>query len=268
MSGFADRAEQIAAHLVAYETGASAIPHDTEGRQAAVDFHLEWPDGRRGALEVTLVTEPISIAWQGMAAKDGWRWESATSWEFRPTSASFHYKRTRRLVVRAVRLCDEWSVNAPEDLPEGVLSADPELTEFLADGTGTLRRTPFSPGVVLYQSTRAEFVDSAPSDFSLIVESWHDQPHIAFHIEKVKNAAHVSDRHLFLVPLDEVLPARFFTDDFVTPTRPPQGFEGVDAVWVWSNYWHRYLVFRDEAWCWLKFPPGESQALGGDRSPS
>lgn len=255
MTGFADRAEQIAAHLVSRETGAVAHLHDTGGRQAAVDFQLEWPDGRLGALEVTLVTDPVSIAWQGMAAQDGWRWEAETSWEYRPTNASFHYKSTRRAVIRAVQLCDQWYVAAPEDLPDDALAAEPELTAFLANGTGTLRRTPHGRGVALYPNTRAEFVDAVPSDFSLIVESWHNQPHIASHIEKVKVAPHVSERHLFLVPLDEVLPARFFTDDFDAPERTPQGFEGVDAVWVWSNHWRRCLVFRDGTWRWLQFPP-------------
>ena len=254
MTGFADRAEQIAAHLVAHETGAEAIPYDIDGRQSAVDYHLEWPDGRRGVLEVTLVTEATSIAWQGMAAKEDWRWPSARSWEFRPASANFQYKQTRRAVTRAAQLCDEWLVDAPEELPMSVLAEESEVAGFLADDVGTLRRTPFSAGVTLYPSTRTEFVDSAPDDFSAIVTSWHDQPHMASHIRKVRNAADVSERHLFLVPLDEVLPTRFFTDDFELPVRPPHGFEEVDSLWVWSNYWHRSLVFRDQSWRWLEFP--------------
>lgn len=254
MTGFSDRAEQIAAYLVAHETGAKAIPHDVEGRQAAVDFHLDWPDGKRSALEVTLITEPTTIAWQGMAAKDGWRWPAETSWEFRAANDNFPYKRTRQVVTRIVQLCDEWLVDRPEDLPADSLTTEPEILWFLADDTGTLQRTVFSPGVVLYQSTRAEFLDSSPSDFSLIVESWHDHPHLASHIEKVKKAVEVSDRHLFLVPLDDALPARYFTSDFETPKLLPQGFEGIDVLWVWSNYWHRYLMFRDQTWRWIDFP--------------
>lgn len=50
----ADRAEQIAAHLVGYETGAALHLHDTGGRQAAVDFLLEWPGGRRVILRSRL----------------------------------------------------------------------------------------------------------------------------------------------------------------------------------------------------------------------
>lgn len=254
MTNLADRAEQIAAHLVGHETGALVVPYDIDGRQAAVDFLLEWPDGRRGALEVTLITEPTSVAWQSMAAKEGWRWGTATSWEFRPTGANFQYKQTRRVVLRAVELCDKWSVDTPGDLPADVLAGDMELSNFLAEDIGSLRRTQLSPGVVLYPSTRAEFMDTAPSEFSVVVESWLGQSHMSSHIEKAMNAAHVSDKHLFLVPVDDVLPARFFTDDFETPKAAPKGFEELDALWIWSNYWHRYLVFRNQKWSWLDFP--------------
>ena len=74
VSELAGRAEQIGAYLVAHALGATASKFDAGGRQSAVDFLLEWPNGRQGALEVTLVTQPGSAAWQGMAAKEGWRW--------------------------------------------------------------------------------------------------------------------------------------------------------------------------------------------------
>ena len=46
MNALSTRAEQIAAHLVGLETGAAVLPYDTDGRQAAVDFLLEWPNGQ------------------------------------------------------------------------------------------------------------------------------------------------------------------------------------------------------------------------------
>lgn len=257
MTDFAHRAEQIAAHLVSHATGTTAVPYDTDGRQSAVDFLLEWPDGRVGALEVTLIVEAESIAWQGLASKEGWRWPAATSWEFRPNRVNFPYKLTRRLALRAVTLCDQWSVDNPVDLPIEVLTREQELTQFLADNVGTLRRTPLSAGIMLYQATRAEFVDAASQDFARVVESWHQQPHIASHIEKLIKTSAVSERHLFLIPVDETLPARFFTDDFEAPSVAPEGFAGLDAIWIWSNFWHRYLLYRDESWSWIPFPPSE-----------
>ena len=81
---------------------------------------------------------------------------------------------------------------------------------------GDLRRTASKPGVALLPEVRAEFVEDAPSDFT-VVEGWLRLPHVPRHVDKVRSAVGVKERHLFLVPVDEVLPARFFTDDFLEP---------------------------------------------------
>jgi hypothetical protein len=74
------------------------------------------------------------------------------------------------------------------------------------------------------------------------------------HVEKLHLTEGVAERHLFLVPVDEVLPARFFTHNFPTPTRAPRGYEGLDGLWVWSNFWHQFLSFRSGLWQWHDFP--------------
>lgn len=252
VSELAGRAEDIGAHLVAHTLGATATKFDADGRQSAVDFMLEWPNGRRGALEVTLVTQPESAAWQGMAATEGWRWPAPSGWEFRLTGADMPYQRTRRAVLRAVALCDQGSVDAPDRLPADVVHDDPEVAWM--NKVGDLRRTPFKPGVVLIPWVRAEFVEASTSDFTTVVEGWLHLPHMPRHIEKVRSTAAVVERHLFLVPVDEVLPARFFTNDFPAPTRSPKGFDGVDGIWIWSNYWHQFLAWRAGTWQWLDFP--------------
>jgi len=252
VSELAGRAEDIAAHLVSHALGAEASKYDADGRQSAVDFMLEWPDGRRGALEVTLVTHPKSSAWQGLASKEGWRWPAPTGWQFRVRGDDFPYRRTRRAVLKAVDLCDRAGVDAPDRLPPDIYSSDPDL-EWLHT-VGHLRRTPFKPGVILLPAVRAEFVEASSSDFGILVERWLHLPHMSRHVEKARSAPSVDERHLFLVPVDEVLPARFFTNDFPAPTRTPEGFDGIDGVWVWSNYWHQFLVCFADGWRWLDFP--------------
>lgn len=253
MSELASRAEDIAAHLVGHALGAKTRKFDSDGRQSAVDFMLEWPNGRRGALEVTLVTDPESAAWQGMAAREGWRWAAPTGWEFRLSSPDMPYQRTRRAVLRAVALCDQWSAETTHQLPSDVVHGEPDLA--LVNKFGDLRRTSFSPGVVLIPEVRAEFVEASTCDFATVVEGWLDRAHMPRHVEKAKSAAAVAERHLFLLPVDEVLPARFFTNDFPTPGRSPQGFDGLDGIWVWSNYWHQFLACRAGTWQWHDFPP-------------
>ncbi|WP_147454095.1 hypothetical protein [Tessaracoccus antarcticus] len=252
MSGLADRAEEIAAHLVGHALGAKISKYDTDGRQSAVDFLIEWTSGRRGALEVTLVTRPESAAWQGMAAKEGWRWPAESGWEFRMRAAHMPYRRTRKAALRAIELCDLWNVTTPRQLPPEVLQHHPEI-RWMND-VGDLRRTPFSPGVVLLHETRAGFFEAEDADFTTVVEGWLHRPHLPRHIDKLQRAKGVNERHLFLVPVDEVLPMRFFTNDFPAPARSPEGFTMLDGIWVWSNYWHQYLVCRAGLWQWIDFP--------------
>jgi len=252
VSRLAGRAEDIGAHLVGHALGATATKYDADGRQSAVDFMLEWPNGHRGALEVTLVTQKESAAWQGMAAKEGWLWPAPSGWEFRLAGPNMHYQQTRSAVLRAIALCDQWNVESPQRLPTNVLDRDSGINRL--HEVGDLRRTASKPGVVLLPEVRAEFVEAAPSDFTAVVEGWLRLPHLPRHVDKVRSAAGVKERHLFLVPVDEVLPARFFTNDFPAPTRSPEGFDGVDGIWVWSNFWHQYLGWRAGTWQWLDFP--------------
>ena len=254
MSQLSERAEQIASHLAAHHTGANVEKYDTDGRQSVVDFMLAWRSGGSGALEVTMITEPESIAWQGLAMRDGWRWPARTSWEFRPTNASFRYQQTKRLAMRAIGLCDEWNVDEPTCLPEHVLADDGELAQFLSENVGRLKRTPFSPGVTVYQATTAEFVESASPDFALVVEGWLDRSHMVPHLQKLRDTPSVNARLLFLVVVSEALPVRFFADDFDAPVRAPRGYEGVDSLFVWSDYWHRYLACERGQWAWCALP--------------
>lgn len=257
MYSIASRSEQIATLLVGFDSGAKVVPYDVDGRQAAVDFLLEWQDGRSGALEVTLIMDSRSEEWQGLAMRDGWRWPAKSSWEFRPREINFPYKRTRSIVLRAVQLCDEWEVSNPSDLPPDIIADEPHISRFLADGIGSLRRTPFSPGVVIYPSTRADFSSATAGNFALLVESWLAKPHVNAHIQKLAHAGAGRERHLFLVPTDDILPSQFFTDDFDIPTMRPRGYESVDVLRIWSNYWHRYLVYSDCRWAWMPFPDAD-----------
>ena len=200
----AGRAEDIAAHLVSHALGAEARKFDADGRQSAVDFMLEWPNGRRGALEVTLVTQPESSAWQGLAAKEGWRWPAPSGWEFRLNGNDMPYRRARRAVLSAVELCDRENVDALDRLPPDIASSDPDL-RWLSD-IGDLRRTSFKPGVVLLPAVRAEFVEASTSDFTTLVERWLHLPHMPRHVEKARSAVAVDEKHLFLVPSTRSFP--------------------------------------------------------------
>ena len=253
VSELAGRAEDIAAHLVSHALGAEARKFDADGRQSAVDFMLEWPNGRRGDWRALSSPNRSRQPGRGWRAKEGWRWPAPSRWEFRLNGNDMPYRRAHRAVLSAVELCDRENVDALDRLPPDIASSDPDL-RWLSD-IGDLGRTSFKPGVVLLPAVRAEFVEASTSDFTTLVERWLHLPHMPRHVEKARSAVAVEERHLFLVPVDEVLPARFFTNDFPAPTRSPEGFSGIDGIWVWSNYWHQYLGWLAGRWRWLDFPP-------------
>lgn len=246
------RAEAIASHLVSRTLGAAVEEFDVEGRQSAVDFKLTLPNGHSAALEVTLITESASAAWQGMAVVDGWTWPAPGSWDFRPHQSSFRYKQTRGAAVRVARACEAHGIAHPADLPR--LSAEAAVDLELLGRAGTLTRSSVGTGITVYPSSHAQFVEAHSADLADVVESWLEVEHLPGHVSKTVAAKDVDERHLFLLPVEEVLPIRFFTDDFDAPTRPPTGFEGLDALWVWSPYWHRFLTCDLSAWRWLEFP--------------
>lgn len=108
MSAIASRAGATGARLVSHALGATASKYDVSGRQSAVDYLLTWPDGRTGALEITLVTRAESSAWPGVAAAaEGWRWPASSASEFRLAGADMPYRQTWGVVLHAVELCEQ-----------------------------------------------------------------------------------------------------------------------------------------------------------------
>lgn len=176
MSELAGRAERIAAHLVAHALGVHTSDFDIGGRQSAVDFILEWPSGRRGALEVTLLTEPRSAAWQGMAANEAGRWPAPSGWETRLSGPDMPYSRTRQAVLKAVTLCDLLQVDVLRQLIAKVMRSHREL-QWLQE-VGSLRRTSLSPGIVLPPQVRTESIAASSADFASVVEGWLHSPHV------------------------------------------------------------------------------------------
>jgi hypothetical protein len=163
------------------------------------------------------------------------------------------YRPTGQAMARVVALCDEHGVDSPEALPAEA-RADEAVGRI--EAAGRLRRVRIGrDGVTVFVPTRAEFVDATDPDFAAQLEAWIRLAHVRAHIAKTRTAAQ-GERHLFLVPLDDVLPSRFFTDDFTAPERFPAGYEGVDGLWIWSNYWHRVMGWYNGAWEWHDTPTG------------
>jgi hypothetical protein len=77
-----DEVEQTACLIAERALRATATAHDVPLRQGVVDAFLDYPDGRRGAFEVTqLATDGgASLQLQSLLRRDGYRWPSPGKW--------------------------------------------------------------------------------------------------------------------------------------------------------------------------------------------
>ena len=74
--------EQTACLIAERALGATATAYDVDGRQGAVEAFLDYPDGRRGAFEVTqLATDRgASLQLESLLGRDGHGWPLPGKW--------------------------------------------------------------------------------------------------------------------------------------------------------------------------------------------
>lgn len=254
--GVSDRAEQIAAHLVGHALGFDLTHFDVGGRQGVVDFRGVAPGSAVVSLEVTLLGDPRAFEWRGLLERDGGVWPAAGRWDYRPASYGASYRRAREACVRIARECDRLGLEGPHLLPPSSQAAGGPGWCEQVDLGARLSRAPWErePGIHVYPPVRVEVVDPEGHDLSDLLERWRELPHVGPHLRKLRTDHVADERHLFLVITGDRLPASLFTDDFSPPARRPRGFEGLDGLWVWSEFWHRYLALRGGDWAWEAFP--------------
>ena len=77
-----DLEEQTACLIAERALGATATANDVPPKQGAVEAFLDYPDGRRGAFEVTkLATDGgVSLQLESLLARDGHGWPLPGQW--------------------------------------------------------------------------------------------------------------------------------------------------------------------------------------------
>jgi hypothetical protein len=219
-----------------------------------MDYWLRWPDERIGVLEVTLIAHPEAIGWQNQVAEHGGTWPAVGKWELRLRTLAIQHRPTMTTALKTVGLCNEHDVDTPKDLPANVRVGEAAVVSL--ETVGDLRRVTWGrEGVTVFQPPRAEFVDATSEDFADVLEQWALREYVIGHVAKTA-AEPAVERHLCLVAVDDVLPVRFFADDFTVPARFPDGYQGIDGLWIWSNYWHRVMGWRNGSWDWHDTPTG------------
>jgi hypothetical protein len=114
-----DEDEQTACLIAERTLGATATAYDVPPRQGAVDAFLDYPDGRRGAFEVTWLAADggASLHLGSLLKRDSVRWPLPGKWWW--TVKVGHPRdlpRLRDIYTKIVLLCENVGVTDPRRL--------------------------------------------------------------------------------------------------------------------------------------------------------
>ncbi|MDF3044145.1 MAG: hypothetical protein K0R30_373 [Ornithinibacter sp.] len=243
--------ERYAAVVVERATGARARAHDVDGRQAAYDIDLAFPDGRRAALEVTTHAGPGVRRTHALLRRDRHTWPNPGSWWWTIDLAEpSDIMRVRAAYGRAIQACESHGVTQPGALPRGVLSGDPELRWLAHESQSVLRGNPSFfegngrpvSGVLVTPKARTAWVDSRLAGLPGAVTELLAVPHVARRAAKVAAARSVDERHLFVGIGEGGLPDSLYVPLTgpldAMPDEDPQVEEPLSHLWIttaWSG---------------------------------
>jgi hypothetical protein len=122
-----DEEEQTACLIAERALGVTATPYDVDGRQGAVEAFLDYPDGRRGAFEVTkLATDGgVSLQLQSLLERDGHGWPLPGNWWW--TIKVGHPRDLLRLpdiYAKIILKCESAGVREPRRLAPAAIDDD------------------------------------------------------------------------------------------------------------------------------------------------
>jgi hypothetical protein len=194
--------ERFAMAAVQRATGAALTRHDRDGLQAAVDYLLQYSDGRVGALEVTSVSDNKERALDAILAKldhqlpryGQYRWSIRVSGR---TDVRLLRSEYRNLIA----YCEALSIQDARDLDEDLL---PTRWQKLLQSGMRMRRLGYEPfktveGAphLLLPMTRGGFVSDSLSLLPKKLELVLSTKHVASRIAKLCNRSD-DELHLFV----------------------------------------------------------------------
>ncbi|MFC7756130.1 hypothetical protein [Tsukamurella soli] len=249
--------EQALAEMVGRLHDVALNLHDCDGRQAAVDYVFDGPDGE-GAVEVTTVRDPDAAAWSPILHAPGPTLTSRSSigWLLRLSDSQTKQRVLQQRVPDVIALCESLGVDRVADLPPDARTTDADWlidhgVDLMADHS-TLSR----PGEVRIQQppvSRAVTFDAEVLDHQ--VATFLAEERISRKL--VKLAAHpgATERHL-VVYVDlygtghELLDTLLLTSPGVTPTyQPPADFPATH-VWLTGNSYSVLTWDHATGWAW------------------
>jgi hypothetical protein len=254
-----DDLEQTACLIAERALGVTATPYDVAGRQGAVDAFLDYPDGRRGAFEVTqLATDDgKSLQLQSLLRSDGfglplpgkWWWTiEISNPEDRP--------RLRNSYSKIILHCESVGVTDPRYLDLGEVDAD--VRWLVENSSVRMRGHPTVPARDEHRTRQAMITQpstwgGSDETFNLLDEALSTafgKTHIQDHVAKLCRIQ-ADEGHLFLVLDVYDLPFPLFDAlgsidrlPAAAPARP----HGLTHLWLAPVYGYRILIGTSAGW--------------------
>jgi hypothetical protein len=257
--GGLDEVEQTACLIAERALGAKATPYDVAGRQGAVEAFLDYPDGRRGAFEVThLATDDgASFQLQSLLGSEGYRWLSPGKWWW--TIQIGHPRdlpRLRKVFDKIVLLCESVGVREPRHLPSA--ETDDDVRWLVEESSVQMRGHPNRlatdehrvPRSLITQPAVGGFPDGAFNGLDDALSAAFDTTNIQRHLTKLRRTQ-ADERHLFLVVDVYDLPFTLF-DALVFGDRLPAGAPALPHdlthLWLAPVSCRRVLIGTSAGW--------------------
>lgn len=244
------------------------VEHRDDGRrQGEVDAHILGVNGRRSALEVTVVADQATLeVEQVLIARDspsiaGLRWR----WDVRPGPTTRTNGFHRRLAI-LLPACERDGVTRPNDLrPRSQLEADALASHLDSDCTIVGNPLTNSPGTVdVLPPTSGGAVDEGLVGLTDWIGIALASGHLARHVDKLLRTG-LDQQHLFLIVHQTGMPFSLYyalAFDRALPPERPVLPKGVTHLWL-STGWRAGGILRfDPEVGWVREAPFDDHGRG------
>ena len=263
--------ERFACVVAERVTGAVAKEWDADGRQGAVDAILTYPDGRKAAFEVTSLSADGAIQTQRLLGRDNYSWPLPGDWWWTiSVGCPRDIPRLRRVYRKIILLCEQANIERPEQLSWWLEGADADVQWLVAESSSSMighRSVPASGapgrGAMVVPSGDGGAADTSLSGLRDALGDAFRARHMPAHIQKVCEATHTDERHLFIAVHDTALPfpvmyGLMFGD--ALPPKPPPLPAEIDTLWLALPYAKRLLRWSRAAGWTNHYPYGDPDA--------
>lgn len=239
--------ERVAREIMTEALGVVVENHDDGSRDAMFDFQFTMPNGRRGAAEMTSITDYAAREWESLA-KEGLHVQSAWAWTVRPRQLHPNAKDLTRFLPRILKRTENSGETDVSRLRLTDLETKDPAFQWLQKAELDIDAVKGSshPGkVYLEPATAGSFIGHSLDPMLDWLERKLREPRFDSKFKKLSDSK-CAERHLVLrLDVGAAVPDEhwFALADAALPSRAP-AVVGCDLTGLWLiPNWGRSIVF-------------------------